>query len=446
MKRISLPFALLALSVILWNCKDDDNPGPDLSSSTISFLWDFTATGNNTFYAVVSDTSGTVLKWDEIVPGTQLDLPYPPNGELATVTLITRASNQSGHATFLNTFTGLKPGKYTVKPDADADPAEKDGTFKFGILNPSEDFQFLAQYMTGTYEYIDVSNKDKDYTYNYGVYNGAVNNLFVWGTTDGTRQIIKYKYFEGVSANDSLGVSKESFENEFGVMPYHNITYPGLAQSLSAEFYVTGITNSGGSIDIDARLFSSGSEAKLAYPDIAGLFPQYQTLVSSINDNGNSFYEKNTSQNPDLNFSNLEATLEKVYKITTKRIAADVSGDGEIVYIEKQFGTSSDPLVYFVYAPIVSSKVRMNLPQFPQELMDKLANLARIKEEQSFDILYVDEYNMSYTDFFDFYVGNNLFGYPPNMRSKGFAVEGGARMSAGTYTMPERFKAKKLDL
>jgi hypothetical protein len=446
MKRILAPVTLFALSLVLWNCKDNDDPAPDLSSSTISFLWDFTAGSSTTFFAVVSDTSGNVLKWDQIIPGTQLDLPYPPNGNLATVTLIVRASGSSGHATFLNTFTGLQPGKYTLKPEPDPDFPEKDGTFKFGILNPVEDFQFLAQYMTGTYEFVDVAHKDTDYTYNYGVYDDAVNNLFVWGSTDETREIIKYRYFTDVNADDSLGVSKESFDGEFEVMPFHNITYPGLSESVSSEFYVTGITIDNGPIDIDDRLFLAGTQAKITYADIPDLFPQYRTVMNSFSNDGNSFYEKNTAKNPDLDFSNLNVTLDKVYKLTTKRIALDLSGEGEVVYLEQHFGTTADPLYYYVYAP-VSSKVRMNLPQFPQDLTDKISNLSKITDEQPFDILYIDEYNMSYPDFFSFFLSNDLFGYPPNMRSKGFDVSGTARMSAdpGQHTLPKRFQAKKPD-
>jgi len=445
MKRLLAPIALFALSLILWNCKDDDNPAPDLSSATISFLYDFTASAGTTFYAVVSDTTGNVLKWDQIIPGTQLDLPYPPDGNLATVTLIIRASGNSGKATALNTFTGLKPGKYTLKPDADPDVPVKDGTFKFGLVNPAEDFEFMAQYMTGTYEYIDVTNKDADYTYNYGVYNNAVNNLFVWGSTDATREIIKYRYFTDVNANDSLGVSKQSFEDEFEVMPYHDITYPGLAQSVSAEFYVTGITNEGGSIDIDARLFTSSSQAKLAYADIADLFPQYQTLMNSFNNDGSSSYQKNTAKNPNLTFSDLDVSIDKIYKFTTKRIAVDLSGGGDILYVEEHFGSQNDPVLYYVYAP-ASSKVRMNLPQFPTDLVQKISNLDKVKDEQAFNIIYIDEYNMSYSDFFGFYLENDLFGYPPNMRSKGFSADGSARLSGDGKSVPNRFKAKKLDL
>src|SRR3954471_4574306 len=99
MKRLLTPVVLFALSLILWNCKDDDNPAPDLSSASIKFLWDFDADPNYTFFAVISDTSGNVLKWDEIVPGTELTMPYPPDEKLANVTLIAHGPSKTGMQT-----------------------------------------------------------------------------------------------------------------------------------------------------------------------------------------------------------------------------------------------------------------------------------------------------------------------------------------------------------
>ncbi len=422
------------MSLVLWNCNDDDDPGLDRSAK-FSLLLNMDIAPSTKIYAIIADTSGNVVEWKEVQTHSTVEFGYPADPKQATITIaILTADGQNQTAVDLYTYSGVAPGSYTYTQPADNGRPVREGEFKFTIADFSE-FGSLWQYMTGNYEYIDYKNEDDLDQFSYGLYDDEVNNFILFGSTAENNQDRLYMYFEDINDGDSLGVSPESL-TEFDITPLHVVTYPEHALGIGTYVDISGVNDNGGTIGIDTKYWQSNQVLKIAYPDIEDLFPGYQTSVYS-GDGQNTFYSTVRSTDPTLTFSNLNASMDAATEISTKKIAVNVSGDGEVIYLWKSFGPSGARVYYNVLLP-AASNVRVGLPQFPDDLLEKLPSLSALVD-QKFSSFSVDQYGMSYQDFFKFRIENRLDRFPYTFKSKEFYPV----IDDGRITLDPRAAAKK---
>lgn len=412
----------MVLSLLLWTCKDDD-PKLDLSQK-ISFLWDVNDNGHGfvKYYAVVSDTSGNILEWTEIEDNKLVELGYPPDPNLVTLTIIRTSSDHSSHPfTYVDimSFTGGAGKQYnhTDPPYIAPDPA--DGYFKFSISN-TQGFSWVYNYMGGDYTYENYEEKDDVYTWTYGLYDDkSANTLVLAKLPYPNDKEMRYKYIEDLQAGDSIGVSPEIAE-DYEIMDMHVLDYPEHQNMGSTWASIYGIENASYGAQLDFSYFTNSQVPKLSYNEFPVLFDHYRTEVSSSNNEG-SYYMRHWSPTPNVSFQTLNASIDKITEASTKRIAVSASGDGDVVMGDLGFGVTDQYSVsYYFYTP-VGPKVRMTLPQFSQDLIQEIPLLEDIGE-RSFEHIYIDEYNMPYQDFFNARMTDNIFYYPIEMRSNGFST------------------------
>lgn len=435
-----MPVILFALSFTLLNCNKDKDPGPDLSSAKLTLNWNFStpAGAQYAFYAIVSDTSGNVQNWKEITLKTPTELPYPPDPNLAVLTIVTKAPSISGGSTTVATmFTGVAAGTYTFTPDMAADLPASTGEIKISVKD-AEEWDYMNAYMSGVYADFDMTTAGNVDTYNYGIYNNNTYNLLVWGKRSGS-VAIGFNYYENLTDGDSLGISTTEWA-AFPFMPAHDVTYPDYSKYPSTVVTITGISDESGNYELSSHTTNNTVKPYLEYPDIANLFSSYQTELESYAANGDTYYNRHTATTPNLSFTNLNATLDKKHSFTTKRVAVDLSGDGDVVYFEDIFGSASNGLFLQAYLP-KSAKVRMNIPQFPSDVTTQIPGLALITE-RTIDYLYVDEYDVKYADLFKYWVESGFNAYVPEMKSKGFDAGGGASRTSLPDGIQKRFKDK----
>ncbi|MEJ0030788.1 MAG: hypothetical protein WDO15_10645 [Bacteroidota bacterium] len=103
-----------------------------------------------------------------------------------------------------------------------------------------------------------------------------------------------------------------------------------------------------------------------------------------------------TNSAPTTTFSNLQASVSGHRDISTKRIEANITGQGDFIHLEKDYDLSKGYLYYDVYTPM-ATKVRINLPTFPSEILTQVPDLA-IVQNNDFDWLDIIKYNSTYGD------------------------------------------------
>jgi hypothetical protein len=403
---------LLLVFAALIACDGDPDPGPDLTSGKISFEWN-TPASISTYYAVISDTTGNVLRWSKLSNGVAMEMPYPPDPKLAILTIIEDTKyNASTHLTRIYTYTALPGDSYSYEALIPAGPEPTDGDYIINILERSK-YQNVAQYVSGEPVFKSNSTSSDTEQTTYGLYNTKTHNLYVSLMKVGTDKT-RYLYKADVKSGEATTIASADFDT-FVELPIHAVTYPAHQQMTNTFGFLTGVSSTG-TYAIYLGQWLPQQIPVLGYPEIPALFPTYSTVMVSVDANNISYSTEIRASQPTTTFTTLNATLVKGISLTTKRVAADLSGDGDIIYANVAFGPSSAGVVWELFSK-TDPKVRINLPLFPADLAAELPSLAQANDK-SFTFFTIRTINMSYEDFCEFRLKGNFHVDPNEMISK----------------------------
>jgi hypothetical protein len=433
---------VLLFSVLSCNHDDPGANGPDLTSGNVSFTFNvsgFCCGAGNTYYVVISDTTGNVIQWAKLDNAVKKDFPYPPDSKLANVTIIEDHNNGDGtHYIGVSLYTNVPGGayNYTYKPTDDNRVPK--GQYK-AIVNIGN-YGVAGAEVTGDAEFLSEENNGVTETYTWGLFDAPKYNLFMQLSQQVSPSVNEYiyrhVYKEDVKAGETFTISETDFET-YPLTPSHNVTYPEASDLTGTWATVTGVFPNGGTSDLFTDFFNSSEQVALTYPDIANLFPMYRSSVSASDVKGATYTSVITATTPTTTFSNLQASLSAARDISTKRIEADVTGQGDIIDIGKSFDLSNNNYLDLdVYTPM-TTKIRINLPQFPNELITFVPNLAIIKDKD-FEYLDFIKYNSSYNDIINARL-NGTATFPNFIQAKTYDVStSGGRMTVDLKTVTER--------
>ncbi len=411
MKKLSF---LIALSFTLYTCREDD-PGPDLSA-TISFTWDFESVYE--YYLVVSDSTGIVHGWTKIPKATPTQLPYLADTKQAVLTIIKKYTQGAYLYAGISTFTQIPAGNYTI-----ADPVETykspDGSFEL-TLTESNNYQNVLVYANPDAYWVgDYSTAD--WKFSFGLYDSnPKHDLLISAGTAENSNDYRYKYIENINEGASITITPEDFE-DFTVTPFHVINYPEHpAMYWSLGFVIGTPANKMGSFSLYAGSWYNNQIPKFAYPEIPGLFAQYESIMIGFDTNGDSYVTDIKSTEPLTSFSNLNTTLIN-HETTTKRLSADASGDGDVLFAYGTYNLPNRGLEYSVTAP-VSSKTRINSPQFPDDLKEEIPTLINM-QDKSLDFVSIYDLDMTYNEFINDRFGHDLNSWPDFVKGKSYRID-----------------------
>ncbi len=418
MKKVYL---LVLISWVLVTCNDDKDPGPDLSAViTVTLEDDQGATiYPETIYVVVSDTSGTVHDWSIAGNGSPAQLSYPKDPKLAVLTFIRKTlSPQPDYiGTGVVSVAEIPAGNYTMTlPPLTPFPEDPDEFFDLTIAEGGS-YSNLIVYPKPD-SYVSYTSEGADFQYRLGLFNkNSTHDLFLSAIVNGNT--IRHKYIEGIAGGESLTITPEDF-NDFTLTPSHVLDYPEHANMNLSTGFLFGFreSRSYGSEILDNGSWDNSQTPAFVYPDIPNLYDSYLTLMYSW-DNNYSYGTVVRGPEPASSFSNMNTSISS-HEATTKHISADLSGDGEVFSASGDYSDGSSQL-YLTFLTPASSKVRISLPQFPQDLLDEVPNLIDAKEK-SFDYVSVDDYNMSYIELFKSRLIGSFTVWPDYSRSVAIGV------------------------
>jgi hypothetical protein len=407
--RMKKPWLLLVFPALI-AC--DEDPGPDLTSGRISFDWN-TPASISTYYAMISDTTGNVLQWSKLSNGVAMEMPYPPDAKLAIVTIIEDIKyTTSTHLTRIYTYTALPGDSYSHEALIPTGPLPTNGDYIINILERSK-YQNVTQFISGEPVFKSNSTSSDTEQTSYGLYDTRTHNLYVSLMKVGTDKT-RYLYTADVKPGQTTTIASADFDT-FVELPIHAITYPEHQQMTYTFGFLTGVS-SNGTHSIYAGQWTPPQTPVLGYPDIPALFPTYSTVMVSVDANDISYSTEVRASQPTTTFTTLNATLVNGISLTTKRVAANLSGDGDIIYANVAFGPSSAGVDWMLFSK-AESKVRINLPLFPADLVLELPSLAQANDK-SFSFLAIRKINMSYEDFCEFRLKGNFHADPNEVISK----------------------------
>lgn len=419
--------ALCLLLVIagIAGCNKDEDPGPDLTSGTVSFRWN-TPDLITKFYVVISDTTGRVLQWAKLDNNVAKDFPYPPgDSRLANVTIIAYTDFASGtNSLSLQTFTGLPADSYSYDLPQ-VQQLVPDGDFKITLKDRSQFFN-VTHYISGEKFFKSQNSTAESEELIYGLKSGKSNDLYIQMLKTG-ESAYRYLHVPGIKGGEGKTIGAADFSS-LPLLPIHTINYPAHTQMEMTLMFLAGMDDgSNGSYGTYGIYFNQWNKSQtpdIGYPVIPNLFPKYSTVLVSAAANGDSYYTLAVDDEPLRTFTLLQGDLVKYDPLTTKRISADLTGTADIVHTSGTWGDNNDAINWDVYAPM-TTKLRINPPtSFPEDLLDELPGLALLEDEE-FDGFSLENLNMSYKEFHDYLLKGNFYVDPPFLQAKSFMVEPG---------------------
>jgi hypothetical protein len=237
---------------------------------------------------------------------------------------------------------------------------------------------------------------DEALEYNYDL--TTDNDLFVLLEKIEPR-FYRYLYTPHIPAGE-VTITPEDFETLTEV-DAHALVYPDHATKMDYSLgVINGVTGtvSRSTYALDVTQWESDEQPILRYPNIANLFPGYETIVVGIGKHGESYITDVFASTVTTNIVNLNTSIVSNGEVSTKKISVDFTGDAKIIFISDNFGPGEDNVQWDVYTPM-TSKLRLNLPHFPDDLLKALPALAEAGD-QPFNQLSTDDYNMSYEEFY----------------------------------------------
>lgn len=430
----------LVLIGALWSCKDDE-PGPDLSSATLSIVMDSPPENLVTYYAVVSDSSGNVLEWKELELDKQTDLPYPPDPKLAVLTIIRRSEGNS-KSTSVMTFTEVAAGTYTYSPDT-YQVVLPDVNYTLNI-EEMDTYHNMFAYVTPKVWSAFEDNNDGERVYTLGLYNNSPqSDMFIMGARNSAPREYRYISVPNIQGGESMTVTAEDFAT-FAPVPDHVLNYPAHSDLLGTFSVLYGYNAAKDGVAMDIMSWTPTDIPKLAYPEVENIFASYETVVISSESSSVGYMTDIIDDAPVLNISTINATVDNHKEITGKRISVDLSGDGDIFYGSASGQSGVNSWQFNVFAP-KSSRIRINPPQFPQELSDKVPGLDELQSAELGSIS-VDNYNMTYEQLYKFKLTKGYYGWPTYLVTKSFLVDGlgSGRMSFDAKSILKRYGKESL--
>lgn len=406
------------LITTLWACKPEEDPGPDLSGS-ISFEWN-SDNDLTTYYVVISDTSGNVLSWKKLGDFVKETLPYPPgDSKLANVTIIKAVTYPTGdHLTTLETYTGVVGDKYT-KSDILPLPVVHQGELNVTISN-RDNYNIMTVFVkNGVY----LGYQDgQDFEISYGLNNnggaGSGNNLLVLLQSIDPLQY-RYLYSPNVAAGD-VSIKPEDLST-MTETDAHALNYPDHSTKMDwSVCIISGLARRSSSL-LEFTQWEHFQAPIARYPVIPGLFDAYETIVIGFGNKGESYITDVTATDVKTNIVNLQTEVKKRYSFTTERISADLSGEGDALFISDTFGPSDNSVQWNIYTPM-TTKLRINPPRFPDDLLKQLPALEETKEGV-FNELSFDDYNVTFEDFYKARLNGDTDYKPGEFRSTYWSLD-----------------------
>lgn len=423
------------LIVTLWACKPEEDPGPDLSGS-ISFTWE-KDNDLTSYYVVISDTSGNVLSWKKLLDYTKETLPYPPgDSKLANVTLIKAVTYPTGdHLTELNTYTGVVGADY-VKANILPLPRVHEGELNVTIANRSNYNVMTVFVKDGIY----LGYQDgQDFAVSYGLVNnggpGSGNNLLVLLQNINPLDY-RYLYTPNVAAGE-ISIKPEDLTS-MNETPAHALNYPDHATKMDWSVCIINGLGFRTSSLLEFVQWEHVQAPIARYPVISGLFIEYETIVIGFGNQGESYITDVTATDITTNIVNLQTEVKKRESFTTERISADLSGEGDALFISDTFGPSDNSVQWNIYTPM-TTKLRLNPPRFPDDLIRQIPALEETKEGV-FNDLSFDDYNVTYDDFYNARLNGDSDYKPKEFRSTYWSLD---NLDAGRKVVDPRETLKR---
>jgi hypothetical protein len=428
---IRLALAIIA-TVLLSTCSNDDEPGP----GNISFRWTFQNPSSVIdYYAVVSDTTGQILDWKKLTNGELVEMPYVPDGETGLVTIIYSVEMDDGtRLVDMTTFTDVAGGDYQYTQAPYNIPALPQGRYEIdiehiadyqncGILDRSG-FASTETTEDGTLKYIAALSDNKK------------EDLFI-SIQKTQYDSYHYLYVDNLSDGGSTKITSAGYDN-LTVMPNIPLDYPEFKDMKFATAIVAGF-NDFTNVIISGAVINKGDDPEIGFVDIPGVFTNYITSVSGFEDNGSVNDFSVLSDKPVTKIEHLHADLIR-HDLKTKRISADVSGDGQMVYIQANFNSVPISTSWSVYSQ-KKEKVRINLPVFTDDVIAGIPGV-NMPKDKLFTRFSIEDDDITYDQYYKRRLNDNywLFGGLIRSRQKDYNQLNG---SAGRISLAPLAALKK---
>jgi hypothetical protein len=338
------------------------------------------------------------------------------------VTLIESIANATGgHQTNMTTFTGIASDDYYNEINQYI-PIPVVGSSELKVTIPNRvNYNIATVYVKGPVD-LKSYNDGETLDLNYGL--TGDNDLFVLLEKIDPR-FYRYLYTPDVQPGE-VTITPEDFET-LPEVDAHTLVYPDHATRMDYSYgIVNGVVGVAGTplqstYALDVTQWESDEQPVLRYPDIDNLFGKYETIVVGVGQHGESYITDIVGPAPTTNIVNLTANLVSHDEITTKRISVDFTGNARIIFISDNFGPAENNVQWDIYTPM-TSKLRINLPQFGDDILKELPALAETKD-QAFDQLSVDDYDMSYEEFYKTILKGNFYFRPDKLRATNFVID-----------------------
>jgi hypothetical protein len=254
----------------------------------------------------------------------------------------------------------------------------------------------------------------------------------------------QYLYYPDVQPG-TIVVTSADFEDA-PFLPEYPVTYPEQSSLEYTAGFIRGTTN--GSYSLFYGQWGPDEQPSFNYPDMPGLFDEYETTMIGQAFNGDIFLTQTLGPNATTAFSNLSINVEKVTEVSTKRIAIDLDGTTDGAKFRGIFNdkTGSSQLIWHVFSSASNKAIRVNLPSFPDDLLTALPDLNYTKDGTFIDA-YISNYQRSHEEVCQYYLQGHLYNGLAFTQSRYFQLNAGdGGRQSGTARVENLLKQLGLEL